>query len=168
VLLVEGKIDQEYFQWFQTHTASCEKLASDIEVVPYGGKDVLKNTLLLQFVLRKFDRVYVTYDLDADGDVRAALKRAGLKEDRHFMPLGMAQAGKECIEGMLPQRVVSAVHAKETDLVMKLTSAGERRRAKEELKRRYLEEFKSHADYSKEELKALARVTRTINTRLCK
>src|SRR4029077_19629202 len=113
---------------------SCDRLASDIEVVPYGGKDTLKNTLLLQFVLRKFDRVYVTYYLDADGDVRAALKRAGLKEDEHFIPLGVAQAGKDCIEGLLPQRVISAVHGRETDLVMKLSS-GERRRAKDELKR---------------------------------
>ena len=167
VLLCEGKIDQEYFEWLQTHTVSCDRLASDIEVVPYGGKDTLKNTLLLQFVLRKFDRVYVTYDLDADGDVRAALKRAGLKEDEHFIPLGVAQAGKDCIEGLLPQRVISAVHGKETDLVMKLSSS-ERRRAKDELKRKYLEEFRSHTDYSNEELKELGRVTRKINTRLCK
>jgi putative ATP-dependent endonuclease of OLD family len=136
--------------------------------VPYGGKDTLKNTLLIQFVLRKFDRVYVTYDLDADADVRAALKRAGLKEDEHFIPLGVAQAGKDCIEGMLPHRVISAVHGKETDLVLKLTSPSERRRAKDELKRKYLEEFKSHTDYSNEELKELGRVTRKINTRLCK
>jgi hypothetical protein len=136
--------------------------------VPYGGKDTLKNTLLLQFVLRKFDLVYITYDLDADGDVRAALKRAGLKEDEHFIPLGIAQAGKDCIEWLLPQQVISAVHGKESDLVMKLTSSSERRRAKDELKRKYLEEFKSHADYSNEELKELGKVTRKINARLCK
>jgi hypothetical protein len=71
------------------------------------------------------------------------------------------------VKGMLPRRVISAVHGRETDLVMKLSSS-ERRRAKDELKRKYLEEFKSHTDYSNEELKELSRVTRKINTRLCK
>jgi predicted ATP-dependent endonuclease of OLD family len=165
VLLVEGGIDKEYFQWLQKHTAPCERLASEIEVVPYGGKDTLKNTLLLQFVLRKFDRVFVTYDLDAHGDVGAALKRAGLKEDKDFIPLGVQQAGKDCMEGMLPQRVIAAVHGRETDLVMKLSSNTERRRAKEELKQKYLEEFKSHTDYSSEELKALNMITKKINMR---
>jgi putative ATP-dependent endonuclease of OLD family len=166
VLLVEGKTDQEYFQWMQTHTAACDRLG-DIEVVPYGGKDTLKNTLLLQFVLRKFDRVYITYDLDSDVEVRAALKRTGLKEDEHFIPLGVSQAGKDCIEGLLPQRVISAVHSRETDLVMQLTS-NERRRAKEHLKKKYLEEFQCHTDYSDDELKELSKVTRKINMRLCK
>jgi putative ATP-dependent endonuclease of the OLD family len=99
VLLVEGKIDQEYFQWMQTHTAACDRPAADIEVVPYGGKDTLKNTLLLQFVLRKFDRVYITYDLDADAEVRAALKRTGLKEDEHFIPLGVPQRERTALKG---------------------------------------------------------------------
>jgi len=60
------------------------------------------------------------------------------------------------------------MHGKETDLVMKLTSSSERRRAKDEPKRKYLEEFKSHTDYSNEELKELGKVTRKIDARLCK
>ena len=169
VLLVEGKIDQEYFLWFQSHAAPCDKLASDIEVVPYGGKDTLKNTLLLQFVLRKFDRVYVTYDLDANTEAGAALRRAGLEEGEHFIPLGVQAPGKDCIEGLLPQRVIAAVHGRETDLVMRVTSNNnsERRQAKEHLKKKYLEEFKSHTSYSIDELKELSKVTRIINKRLC-
>jgi hypothetical protein len=80
VLLVEGPIDQEYFQFLQTHSFACETLREDIEVIPYGGKDTLKNTLLVKFVLQKFDLVFVTYDLDAHHDIRAALNRIGLKE----------------------------------------------------------------------------------------
>jgi predicted ATP-dependent endonuclease of OLD family len=63
VLLVEGQIDLEYFGFLKQHGLLCDQLGSDIEVVPYGGKDTLKNTLLVQFVLRKFDMVFVTYDL---------------------------------------------------------------------------------------------------------
>lgn len=168
VLLVEGPIDQEYFQFLQQHALACDQLATDIEVVPYGGKDTLKNTLLIQFVLRKFDRVFVTYDFDAASDVRAALVRVGLKESADYIGLGVDQPGKDCIEGLLPSGVLSAVNGRETDLVMKLGSKdnSERRKAKDALKKLYLSEFKSKVDHSKEDLKELAKVIRLVNTRL--
>lgn len=168
VLLVEGAIDQEYLQFLQQHSLACDKLASCIEIVPYGGKDTLKNTLLIQFVLRKFDRVFLTYDLDAASEARTALARVGLKENTDYTGLGVEQAGKDCIEGLLPQRVLSAVNGRETDLVMKLGSRDntERRKAKDALKKQYLSEFKSRTDYTKEELKELAKIVRLVNSRL--
>ena len=167
VLLVEGSIDQEYFTYLQKHSLACEQLANDVEVVPYGGKDTLKNTLLVQFVLRTFDQLFVTFDLDAASDVRAALNRVGLKENTDYAALGVSQAGKDCIEGLLPQRVLSAVNGRETDLVMKLGSKDgpERRKAKDTLKQRYLSEFKAHTDYTKDDLKDLSKVVKHINTR---
>lgn len=168
VLLVEGPIDQEYFEHFQEHSLACEQLAAGIEVVPYGGKDTLKNTLLIQFVLRKFERVFVTYDLDAASDVRAALGRVGLEENTDYVGLGIDQPGKDCIEGLLPQSVLSAVNGRETDLVMKLGSrdSSERRKAKDALKKLYLSEFKSRTDHTKEDLKDLGKVVRLVNSRL--
>lgn len=168
VLLVEGDIDREYFCLLQRNGHPCDCLCVDVEIVPYGGKDTLKNTLLVQFVLRKFDRVFITYDLDADGEIRGALGRLSLKEHIDFLALGIDQAGRDCIEGLLPQRVLAAVNGKETDLVMKLGSrdSSERRRAKDGLKRKYLEEFGRHTDYEKEELKDLAKVIKTINAKL--
>lgn len=167
VLLVEGPIDQEYFTYCQKHAAASEKLAEGIDIVPYGGKDTLKNTLLVQFVLRTFDQLFVTFDLDAESDVRAALNRVGLKEGTDYAALGVSQSGKDCIEGLLPQRVLSAVNGRETDLVMKLGSkdGSERRKAKDALKQRYLQEFKSRTDYTKDELKDLSRVVKLINAR---
>lgn len=168
VLLVEGPLDKEYFEFLQGHSLACDQLAPGIEVVPYGGKDTLKNTLLTQFVLRKFDRVFVTYDLDAVSDVRAALNRVGLKESLDFIGLGLAQGGKDCIEGLLPQGVLSVVNGRETDLVMKLGSkeSSERRKAKDALKKHYLNEFKSRTDYTKDDLKELSKVVRLVNSRL--
>lgn len=168
VLLVEGSIDQEYFCFFQKEGHPCEQLAQDIEVVPYGGKDTLKNTLLIQFVLRKFDKVFVTYDLDSDGEVRNALARLGLKEGLDFIALGVGQPGKECIEGLLPQCVLAAVMGRETDLVMKLSSRdnSERRKAKDALKKKYLEEFTRRTDYLKDDLKELGKAVKVINARL--
>ena len=167
VLLVEGEVDQQYFLFLQKHRLSCECLASDIEVVPCGGKDTLKNTLLIQFVLRKFGKVFVTFDLDAESESRTALARLGLKENNDFIPLGLGQAGKDCIEGLLPECVLAAVIGKETDLVMKLGSKdnSERRKAKNFLKRKYLEEFTSRMNYEKDELKNLVKAIKTINAR---
>jgi hypothetical protein len=167
VLLVEGTTDQEYFCFLQKDQHCCETLAKDIEVVPYGGTGTLKNTLLMQFVFRKFDKVFVTYDLDADGEIRGSLLRLGLKEHLHFMAMGVHQAGKDCIEGLLPQRVLSAVTGKETDLVMKLGSKEntERRKAKEALKRKYLEEFTQRAPYEKDEIREMAKIIKAINAR---
>jgi predicted ATP-dependent endonuclease of OLD family len=165
VLLVEGTIDQEYLKFFQTHGLTCELLADDVEVVPYGGKDTLKNTLLLKFVIGNFDRVFVTFDLDAKNDVRSALDRIGLKEGKNYSALGLSVAGKNCIEGLLPTRVLSVVNGKETDLVMKLTSndTKERRSAKDSLKRKYLEEFIKNDDYSRDELVEFGKAIKIIN-----
>jgi putative ATP-dependent endonuclease of the OLD family len=167
VLLVEGPLDQEYFTTLSGEGFACERLSADIEIAPYGGKDTLKNTLLVQFVLRKFDHVFVTYDLDADAEIRSALHRLGLREGRDFIALGRQDAGKDCMEGLLPERVLAAVNGRETDLVMKLGSRdnAERRRAKEALKKKYLEEFTSRKDHSKDELRELSRIIKAINSR---
>ncbi|MBA4423904.1 MAG: hypothetical protein C0390_12540, partial [Syntrophus sp. (in: bacteria)] len=168
VLLVEGPIDKEYFEFFQQNALCPDGLDNDIEVVPYGGKDTLKNTLLVQFVLGKFDHVFVTYDLDAENEVRAALVRLGLKQNADFLAIGVPEPGKDCIEGLLPERVLSAVNGSETALVMKLRSKDtkERREAKDSLKRKYMAEFKRHDDYTKEELKDLSKVLKTISLKL--
>lgn len=168
VLLVEGSIDQEYFNFLKSHSLHCDRLAANIEVVPYGGKDTLKNTLLMQFVLRKFDRVFVTYDLDAASEAGAALGRLGLKEGTDYIGLGIKQAGKDCIEGLLPKTVLSTVNGRETDLVMKLGSANssERKRAKDDLKRHYLNEFMSRTNYTRDDLGEIAKIVRMVNSRL--
>lgn len=168
VLLVEGPLDQEYFEYFQANAVCGESLSRDIEVAPYGGKDTLKNTLLVQFVLRKFDHVFVTYDLDADPEARAPLQRLGLREGTDFLAMGIAEPGKDAVEGLLPKRVLAAVQGRETDLVMKLgcRENNERRKAKDALKKMYLEEFKRHTDYTRDEVRELLRVVKAVNARL--
>ena len=168
VLLVEGPIDQEYFQLLQTGDLPCEQLRSDIDVVPYGGKDTLKNTLLLQFVLRNFEQLYVTFDLDAKTEASTALQRLGLEEKKDFLALGLSQSGKDCIEGLLPQRILSAVNGRETDLVMQLGSREnkDRRRAKDALKKKYLEELRQISDFTSDDVKELNKVVRQINASL--
>lgn len=166
VLLVEGETDKRYFEFFRDNPSGAPALSADIQVVPYGGKDALKNTLLVKFVLSQFDRVFVTYDLDADCEAKPALLRVGLRESQHFLALGVNQKGKDCIEGLLPERILSSVMARETDLVMKLGST-ERKEAKESLKKLFLEEFLKHSDYAADELKHFAKIVSLVNSKLC-
>lgn len=168
VLLVEGPLDKEYFDHLKTHPLQCSCLDDGIEVVAYGGKDTLKNTLLVQFVLRTFDRVFLTYDLDAKDEVSSALTRVGLRDGKDHLALGVAKPGKDCIEGLLPSAVLSEVNAQETDLVMQLGSKDNksRRSAKNSLKKRYLEVFKATSTFEATELDSLDRVVKAINKAL--
>ena len=154
VLLVEGKIDCAYFCYVRKLLGEKSGLAEDVEIVAYGGKDALKNTVLVGFVLRNFDRVFVTFDLDAEREVSKSLEAFGLKKKRDYLAIGKNASGKNSIEGLLPERVTAAVFGKETDLVMQLSSqvSVERREAKSQLKARLLREFESNTDYSEKEL----------------
>jgi len=69
---------------------------------------------------------------------------------------------------LLPDRTLSAVNGRETDLVMRLTStdSSERRQAKEKLKKLYLEEFKRCTDYTVDELREIAKVIKTVNKKI--
>lgn len=168
VLLVEGPTDKEYFEFLQKNKMNSAQLDDGIEVVPYEGKDTLKNTLLVKFVLSKLEQVFITYDLDADSDVKVFLKRLGLKEGHDFLALGLHLPGRHAIEGLLPNRILASVNGRETALVMQLGSRDtkERNEAKDKLKKKYLEEFKKHNSYSKEELEELSKAVKIINVRL--
>lgn len=168
VLMVEGQIDLEYFEFFKSAHSPTEKLNSNIQVVAYGGKDTLKNTLLLQFVLQRFERVFITFDLDAESDCSAALSRLGLKPMQDYMPIGLKAAGKDCIEGLLPISLVNGVMSKsgELALVLAASNGSERKHAKERLKRECLKAFKGSGAFPSDELKEMNKVIRHINKRL--
>lgn len=164
LLLVEGEIDKKYFENIQERKLAIEELPSDIEIVPYGGKNALTNTLLVKFVLSRFDNLFITYDLDAADEIEKVLLSIGLVKDKDFMPIGLNKPGKDRIEGILPDRILSIVHSRETELMMKLTSkdSKERTSAKNSLKNLYLEEFKKNSNYTKDELKDMNAVIKAI------
>ena len=164
VLMVEGVVDKEYFEHLRKTLGDRFGLPADVDVVPYGGKDALKNTVLVKFMISRFDWVFITFDLDAAGDVRNALIRLGLKEGADFCAVGQDRPGRQSVEGLLPEKIISAVNGRETDLVMELSSSKseERRHARQNLKKEYLTEFKAHGDYSDGELKEFVKLGRVI------
>ena len=162
VLLVEGPIDRDYFLHIRDRFPEICGLGGDIEIVPYGGKDTLKNTALLKFVLSKFDRVYITFDLDAEQECKVSLQRLGLVEGDDFCSVGVNKPGYKCIEGLAPVSIRSKVFSENSDLVMALNESGsEKRQAKEELKKKILNEFRG-AELQVSELKEFRSLFRKI------
>lgn len=165
VLLVEGDTDKEYFEFLRNNNLGKEVLPNDIKIVPYGGKDALKNTVLLKFALSNFGKFFITFDLDASDSVKKSLEGFDLKAGIDYLGIGLEQSGKEAIEGLLPERILSAVYGKETDLVMQSqsTNSDARRNAKSKLKRKLLDEFVKHKDYTDNELKELSKIVKIVN-----
>jgi putative ATP-dependent endonuclease of the OLD family len=158
VLLVEGEIDKKYIEHINALGIDGFKLPEGIEIVPYEGKDALKNTILLKFIVEKFKRVIITFDLDAKSELERTMQQIGLKEGQDYIAVGVDKSGRQCIEGLLPERVIAKVVSENTDLVMQMGAADskDRRSAKSALKGRYLAEFKSDAAIGADDLKGFA------------
>lgn len=166
VLLVEGDVDKGYLEHLQKlNINGIEPLTNEIIIVAYGGYTVLKNTLLLKFVLNNYDKYFITFDKDASDEVESSLSGIGLRLHEDYIPIGLNEDGKDSIEGLLPLRILKIVHAQETNLVQKLGASdnSERKKAKNELKIKLLQEFKKHSDYTQEELKEFLKLVKIIN-----
>lgn len=82
--------------------------------------------------------------MDRFNSVKKAVTSIGFKENVDFLPIGISNPGKQCIEGLIPQSVYCTLYAKEPDLAQKAIMAiGEdQKSAKNEIKKKLLEEFK--------------------------
>lgn len=144
-ILVEGTIDKEYLEFISSLNIKGFTIPEGVEILPYGGKDALKNSIMLRFIIDKFSRVYITYDLDAKKELSKVMTQLSLSVDTDHMAVGIDDDGKDCIEGLLSSSILASVHGSNTDLIMKLTStdSSKRKSAKNSLKSKLLEEFKS-------------------------
>lgn len=146
VLLVEGDIDKEYFELLRDELHGKDRLLLEGTIFPYGGRDALKNQALLRFIRERFQTVCVTFDLDSKDIVEKHLTDLGMRERVHYLPVGVNEAGKRKIEGLLPEAVLNAIHAEHPSLVAALSGTTEERRdAHRKLKKLYLERLKRDA-----------------------
>ncbi|MES2845469.1 MAG: AAA family ATPase [Pseudomonadota bacterium] len=164
VVFVEGVTDLEYFQHIEMEYPDIYSLPPSVEIVPYDGTGALKNTSILKFMVRKFSKVFVTYDLDCEGEVKPALERIGLVLNQDFCAVGEKSPGCANIEGLLPAKVKQTVYASRYDLVSALTSQDGKTKisAKQELKKELLKEFKK-MKFSEKELTAFKNLFVKIN-----
>lgn len=165
ILLVEGETDKEYFELLRNDAHGSGRFQFSGEIFPYSGKDTLKQTVLLKFIKDRYKRFFVTYDLDAAGDVEKTLLALGLQSTKQFTALGIDAPGKRDIEGLLPDKIKNAVRTANAALVDQAMngSSEERRTAKRELKKLYLEEFKAHAKPGEDYYGQFYKFSRLIN-----
>lgn len=144
ILLVEGVIDKEYMTFLQSSIHGDNALSSDIEIFPYDGADNIKNNILMNFIKKKFKKVVVTVDLDRFNSVKKAVTSIGFKENVDFIPIGINEPGKQCMEGLIPTEVNSRVYAENPDLAQKaiMATGEDQKSAKNEIKKKLIEAFK--------------------------
>jgi putative ATP-dependent endonuclease of OLD family len=147
ILLVEGETDREYFEMLRNQSHGSNRLLLQGEIVPYEGTGALCNTVLLRFVKNRYRKFFVTFDLDAAGQIERTLKSLQLEKSKHYLPVGLSAAGKRNIEGLLPDSVTKSVYAANPSLVQAATAGtkGEQESARNQLKKLLLEEFKTKA-----------------------
>ena len=168
VLLLEGEIDKQYFEYIQSLGIPGFSIPANVDIVAYEGKDALKNAILLKFFVERFKKVLVTFDLDAKADLERIMNQIGLIEGKNFLMVGANKPGRQCIEGLIPERILSKVYSSNTDLVMQLTSQDnkERKSAKNNLKAKILAEFKSDKSITADDLKLFLPIFRAIKKQL--
>lgn len=165
ILLVEGKTDAAYFELLRVPAHGTGQLRFDGEIFSYGGFGNLKNTVLLKFIREKYDRMFVTYDLDREKEVTHSLASVGLKKNEHFLPIGLSAPGKQNIEGLVPDSVTSKVYGDNAALVQQAMhgTTEEKNDAKEKLKLLIYKEFVSKAEPGEQYFKRFYDVARAIN-----
>lgn len=156
ILLVEGPIDKEYFQYFQDEKFGTKALRSDIEIFAYDGADNAKNTILMNFIKKKFKKVVLTVDIDRYSDIKSSVISIGFTEKKDLFAIGKNGIGKRCIEGLIPSSSWSAVLSRNPELaqIIALENGKEQKKAKNEIKKKLLDDFKntpisdtSHGDF---------------------
>nr|WP_281719726.1 AAA family ATPase [Nitrosomonas nitrosa] len=147
-LLVEGEHDKEYFSLLRNPEHGSDRLEFDGDIESNEGTGSLQNTVLLRLLKTRNERIFVTYDLDAEHEVEKHLKAVGLEKGKHYLPIGQNIAGKKSIEGLLPEKVLATVYGTHAALVQTATSGAdkeEQKKAKAALKKLLLAEFKRSA-----------------------
>lgn len=147
ILLVEGDIDKEYFEMLRDESHGVHRLNFDGEVFAYGGTGTISNGVLLRFIMGRYDRFFITFDLDAENGLSKLLRGLGLEKLKHYSAVGINGGGRNKIEGLLPESVRNAVYGTNGELVQQVMGGTneEAKSAKQKLKRLLLTEFKQKA-----------------------
>jgi putative ATP-dependent endonuclease of the OLD family len=167
-LFVEGETEVRLFEHFKSHPWGIVKLDSSIRIVPYGGKNTLRNNRIVRFMIDICDRAFITFDLDALDEVKQCMTSLLLKPTKDYLTIGIDQTGRRNIEGLYPQVVLSAVFQREPDLVMAKTSNEKKERdsADSSMKKLLADEFIRGVSLSETDLQHFDKLLKIINKAL--
>lgn len=164
VILVEGPIDKEYLELLKDPAHGSNALKKNIEIYPYGGADVIKNTAITSFIKNRFTNVVVTVDYDKYDSVKKSLTSIGFIENKNLLPVGKNETGKKLIEGLLPSDIKSLVRTKYPDIVdAAMENSSDKKEAQNSLKKKYLEEFRATAKPGEEHYGEFYKLVKKIN-----
>lgn len=168
IILLEGAIDVEYFEILRDNRHGINKLNFKGELYPYGGFGFLNNAVLLKFIKERFNKLIVTIDLDAIGNVKSNFESAGYCKDNDYFLIGLDKPGYRCIEGLLPDFIKSKVNNENSELVFALQSENkvERKSAKDQLKALYLIEFKKDIKFDDTYFGEFYKLTNKMNKKI--
>lgn len=165
VVLVEGQIDKEYFELLKDSAHGVNSLKNNIEIYPYGGADVIKNTAITSFIKNRFTNSVVTVDFDKYDSVKKSLTSIGFVENKNLLAVGKNEIGKKSIEGLLPIEIKNAVRTKFPDIVdAAMENSPDKKDAQNSLKRKYLDEFKANAIAGEEHYSEFYKLVKKINS----
>ncbi len=167
ILLVEGETDKNYLEMLRSADHGANALKFEGEIFPYGGTGFFSNTILIKFVMSRFSKFAITYDLDRDAEISKQLQNLGLKKNVQYFPIGIDSAGRKDIEGLLPDNVRGTVYSKNSDLVAVATSTDKQSQsARRQLKTKLYEEFKTIAVPGDAHFGEFYKVTKLLNKAL--
>jgi len=164
VILVEGKTDKEYLELLKDPIHGKNSLKRGVEIYPYGGADVIRNTAIASFIKNRFANAVITVDFDKFDSTKRSLTSIGFVENRNLFAIGKNELGKRSIEGLLPSSVKTAVHSKYPDIVdAAMENSSDKKEAQNILKRKYLEEFIAQAEPGDEYFGEFYKLVRKFN-----
>lgn len=168
IILVEGKLDVEYFKLLTNKRHGDSKLVFNGEFYPYGGFGFLNNPVLLKFMKERFSCMYITVDLDVYPQVKTSFTKAGLEKDKDYFLVGIDKPGYRFIEGLIPNSIREKVNSENLELNFALQSENkdERKSAKDRLKELYLMEFKKDIKYDKSYFEEFYKLTKKLNQKI--
>ena len=146
ILLVEGKWDKEYLEFFKDPKHGKNQLNPSCQILPYGGTGFFKHPQILQFVQAQYRKLIVTFDRDAKKEIEPTLIGLGFKPGKDFIVVGKEKPDKRSIEGLLPDWVKSNVFKDNPQVVsIAVTNESEKKEAQSKLKELYHQEFVKNA-----------------------
>lgn len=164
-LLVEGKIDKEYFELLRHESHGINKLNFEGDIFPYDGCGNLKNPTLLNFLKSKSKDLVVTFDIDVICDVEPTLKRHGFEKNKSYVVVGVDKAGSRSIEGLIPDIFKNRVNGENPNLVQQAIhgTKDEQKEAKNLLKSLYLKDFKEKSVPTTDDYTEFYKLTKILN-----
>ncbi|MEA5464218.1 ATP-dependent nuclease [Leptothoe sp. PORK10 BA2] len=164
-LLVEGKVDKEYFELLRLDIHGKNKLSFEGDIFPYDGCGNLKNPTLLNFLKSKSKDLVVAFDIDVVKDVEPTLQRHGFEKNKSYVVVGINKAGSRSIEGLIPEEYKNRVNTDNPDLVQEGIhgTREEQKIAKNKLKSLYLDEFKQKAEANSDDYAEFYKLVKILN-----